>query len=234
MRGGRRALRTAVGVWLLVGVASGGIAGARGTTGHLGSKKATLCSQASDCEHCFLRMECYSLPKQDPICYPCGWCAEKGAWGADQAGTCERIDAPDVSFCVSDTPDPFPNPQDDAYCPNTVCNVTAANSTKKDDVCACDFNECPFVSLLLRLLRLEGFYVLVVLVILITIGVFSVCNTLVWFRAPPPGIILVRDRAEDEDSLQDREEREEREREGESAASEAPGASSDYRRMPQK
>lgn len=157
-------MRTAVGVWLLVGVASGGIAGARGTTGHLGSKKATLCSQASDCEHCFLRMECYSLPKQDPICYPCGWCAEKGAWGADQAGTCERIDAPDVSFCVSDTPDPFPNPQDDAYCPNTVCNVTAANSTKKDDVCACDFNECPFVSLLLRLLRLEGFYVLVVLV----------------------------------------------------------------------
>ena len=34
-------------------------------------------------------------------------------------------------------------------------------------------------------------HLLTLQVVLITIGVFSVCNTLAFLRAPPPGIILV-------------------------------------------
>jgi len=62
------ALRTAAGLWLVVGLASGGIAEVRGKAGHhIGSKKATLCSEATDCASCFEKMECYKPPKLDPV-----------------------------------------------------------------------------------------------------------------------------------------------------------------------
>jgi len=156
-------VRRAVRVWLVLALSL--VSGHRAVAGKAVSKKATLCSQAIDCASCVQHQECYELPKPNKttVCWPCGWCVEKGAWGADQAGTCARITDPSEDFCVADDSAPI---DEDAYCSPSVCNVTtlSAPTLGKPSACACDYNVCPSVNLFLRLLRLEGFWVLVGLV----------------------------------------------------------------------
>jgi len=103
-------------------------------------------------------------------------------WDADVVGTC--VPAHNNTASCN-----FPPDQEvpKKYCPPLVCRPGEPD-------CECDEDVCPVVNVLMRLVSLEGFWLLATLVVLGFVGIVSCCTLVAFGRPPPRQIVLVRER----------------------------------------